>query len=90
MFGSDAPGRACTAARFCLSEENRQYVLASGKWTAFDVSEEVPYASTIGQRVRQVRLVTLTNAKLVGVIFTLDSVEISAMTGPDDLRVHIH
>ena len=72
-----------------LSVENRQFVLASGKWTAFDVSEEMPYASMIGQRVWEARLVMLTNAELVGVVFTLDSAEISAMTGPDDLRVHI-
>jgi hypothetical protein len=73
-----------------LSDENRQFVLTSGKWSAFDASEEMPYAATIGQRIWEVRLVTLTNRKIVGVVFTLDSAEISAMTGPDDLRVHIH
>ena len=30
---------------------NREYVAQSGKWTAFDVSDESPYDALIGARV---------------------------------------
>lgn len=34
-----------------LDEANREFVARSGKWTAFDVSDEAPYDAFIGVRV---------------------------------------
>jgi hypothetical protein len=72
-----------------LSDENRECVVQSGKWTEFDVSEEPPYSSVIGDTVYQVRLITLTDGKLVGVIFSGGKSELAASTGADNLQVTI-
>jgi hypothetical protein len=72
-----------------LSGENREYVEQSGKWAEFDVSEEPPYSSLIGGTVDQVRLITLTDEKLVGIIFSIGSTELRASTGADNLQVTI-
>jgi hypothetical protein len=72
-----------------LSDENREYVERSGKWTEFDVSDESPYSALIGETVYEVRLITETDGKLVGVIISGGSTELAASTGADNLQVTI-
>jgi hypothetical protein len=50
-----------------LSPENKIFVEHSGKWTAFDVSGQLPYSRLIAQQVREVTFAGTSNSKIRGV-----------------------
>jgi hypothetical protein len=70
-----------------LSAENAAFVEKSGKWTAFDVSAEAPYAALIGRAIRHVEFVCDEDEKLIGVEISFETVTIRAIVGADELLV---
>lgn len=72
-----------------LSEENREYVARFGKQTAFDVSDQPPYADLIGQLIVDVRPQSTSPGKLTGVTFVTESHVLHAFVGPDELIVEV-
>jgi hypothetical protein len=51
-----------------LSDENRDFVEKSGKWTAFDVSAEGAFATFIGDVLDTVEPVLAGSGKVTGII----------------------
>jgi hypothetical protein len=51
-----------------LSEENREFVERSGKWTAFDVSTLGPWAKLIGEPLADVEPITNEDGKTTGIL----------------------
>lgn len=71
-----------------LSAENREFVEASGKRTAFDVSELEGYNLLIGQRVENFSLMTRMS-KIVGVRLAIGPATLTAEVGADELLVEL-
>ena len=70
-----------------LSPENAEFVARSGKWTAFDVSSEDPYAQLIGHPIEQVEFVQDEDDTILGVILQCHSTWVLALSANDDLIV---
>lgn len=51
-----------------LSEENKEFVERSGKWTAFDVSTLGPWAKLIGEPLADVEPITNEDGKMTGIL----------------------
>ncbi|MFI6079346.1 hypothetical protein ACIA5C_48390 [Actinoplanes sp. NPDC051343] len=71
-----------------LSAENRKFIEASGKRTAFDVSEFEGYKLLIGQRVENFSLITRMS-KIVGVRLAIGPATLAAEVGADELLVQL-
>lgn len=72
-----------------LSVENREFIEASGKRAAFDVSELEGYKLLIGQRVENFSLMTRMS-KIVGVRLVIGPGALIAEVGADELLVELH
>lgn len=53
-----------------LSPENRQFVMESGKWTAFDMSDMSPYSAFMGKRIERVEAVQNKFGTFAGVVLS--------------------
>jgi hypothetical protein len=73
-----------------LSEENEKFVRESGKWTAFDVSDRLPYRRFVGSQLRSVQPITQQSGKLVGARLVFDVGMISVRVSADELLVDTH
>jgi hypothetical protein len=71
-----------------LSEENRQFVLSSGKWTAYDVSDEDGYRDIVGRSFDSLDLITL-NELIIGVEVSAGSAILKAVVDADELVVSV-
>ena len=73
-----------------LSAENRDYVDRFGKWTAFDVTDESPYATLIGQRVVAVDVRPSRRPDVaIGVVLRLQTAAIVVKVEGDELSVSL-
>jgi hypothetical protein len=72
-----------------LDDVNREYVAKSGKWTAFDVSDESPYADLIGARVEAAAAIAGRDGSSVGVVMNVAGRELRASAGADELLVDV-
>jgi hypothetical protein len=72
-----------------LSSENREFVERSGKWTAFDVSGQPPYAALVGQAVLDVQPILTPGGKITGAAMTTYACTIRVVTGADDVVVTV-
>jgi hypothetical protein len=70
-----------------LTAENAAFVEESGKWTAFDVSDEAPYAALIGRAIGHLESVRDEDEKLTGVEISFETATIRAIVGADELLV---
>ena len=71
-----------------LSPENRDFVARSGKWKAFDVSHESNFGRLIGQRLRDLSLLTRCG-KVIGVELLFESTILRAEVRADELFVDL-
>ena len=69
-----------------LSPENREFVARSGKWTAFDVSGDQNFGRFIGQRIKDLNLLTAWG-KVVGIELVFGSATLKAEVRADELFV---
>lgn len=70
-----------------LSDENRAFVARSGKWTAFDVSNEAPYRLLIGRAIKRIQPRVEPGGKITGARFYTDAGVIQADVVADELFV---
>lgn len=70
-----------------ISDENRAFVRSSGKWTAYDVSEDRGYREMIGHSIRVTNLFTM-NDLIIGLELTAGGVLLRAEVGADELVVN--
>lgn len=72
-----------------LSQENEMYIRQSGKWTAFDVSGEAPYARLIGRAVEGVEPHLSPDGKPIGVTLRAGNGVLRAEVEADELHVDV-
>lgn len=72
-----------------LEETNRQYVRDVGKWTAFDVSNDEPYAPLHGSTVTALEPITSTGRVVVGVEIQTTGGRLRARMNADELWVQV-
>jgi hypothetical protein len=73
-----------------LSEDNKRFVLESGKWTAFDVSDRPPYSRFIGSELRSVQPITQPSGKVVGARLVFATGTISVRVSADEFLVDVN
>jgi hypothetical protein len=72
-----------------MDEVNREYVAQSGKWTAFDVSDEPPYDAIVGARVDAIEPMPGRDGYPIGVTLQAGGFEVKATVGADELIVEV-
>jgi hypothetical protein len=72
-----------------LSVENREFVERSGKWTAFDVSEQVPYSHLIAEQVSEVIPVRTLDNKIKGATIKTAHCAIHVEIEADEVSVDV-
>jgi len=72
-----------------LTEDNRRFISKSGKWTAFDVTEEELFSRLIEQTILQVLLVTTMEGKITGVMFQSSGGRLHAQVEGDELALSV-
>lgn len=72
-----------------LSNDNREFVEQSGKWTAFDVSAQEPYLRLVGEPIQQVVPVRTPENKISGVALTTPAATLRVETQGDQVTVDI-
>jgi hypothetical protein len=97
VFDAAPDGEALSAERSTwtdyfaepLSPDNREYVERSGKWTAFDVSEQLPYSHLIAERLEEVIPVETPEGKLIGATIKTGHCALHVEVESDELFVDI-
>jgi hypothetical protein len=72
-----------------LSEENREFVARSGKWTSFDVTHELPYSKIVGETIKCAEPVKTPDGKVIGVAIKTDASTLRVEIEADDVVVDI-
>jgi hypothetical protein len=72
-----------------LSKDNEDFVARSGKWTAFDVSDEVGFIAIVGTAARQVMEVRNPEGVVLGLELTFPKAVLRAEVAADALFVDI-
>jgi hypothetical protein len=72
-----------------LSDENREFVARSGKWTAFDVSTEPGYDALVGTAVQEVCELRASSGILSGMVIVAESGVLRAKVDADELFVDV-
>jgi hypothetical protein len=72
-----------------LSIENRRFVEQSGKWAAFDVSDQEPYSRFIKERVGQVIPIRTVENKIKGVTLATAQCSFRVEIEADEVSVDI-
>lgn len=94
--GSDGEALAVSTERWIdpfvppLSAENQRYVEASGKWTAFDVSDQEPWAALVGATVDSVEPILTSRDKLIGASIRVGAAVLRAKVEADELSVDVN
>lgn len=94
--GSDGEALAVSTRRWIdpfappLSPENQRYVETSGKWTAFDVSDQEPYAALVGATVDSVEPILTSRGKLIGASIRAGATVLRAKVEADELSVDVN
>lgn len=93
--GPDGEALAVSAGRWVdhfappLSPENERYVEASGKWTAFDVSDQAPYSDLVGVIVEYVEPHLNPEGKLIGATIHAGTSVVRAEVAGDEIAVDV-
>jgi hypothetical protein len=72
-----------------LSLENRAFVERSGKWTAFDVSNDPLYRELVGQAVSSVEPLLTQTGKVKGATLFTSGGALRSEVEADDLKVDV-
>jgi hypothetical protein len=72
-----------------MTPENRQFVQASGKWSAVDVRHESPYVDLVGERLTCVTPISVEQDDVIGAIMTIGKHEVRAEVEADNLVVNV-
>jgi hypothetical protein len=70
-----------------ISQENRDYIAKSGKWTSFDVSRDLGYADLVGAVIEAVDPVLTPSGKMVGLVMRTSGGHIRADVEADDIFI---
>jgi hypothetical protein len=93
--GPDGEALAISTARWVdpfeppLSPENEQYVEASGRWTAFDVSGQAPYSALVGVALDGVEPHVNPGGKLIGATMRAGTTVVRAEVEGDEISVDV-
>ncbi|WP_431874717.1 hypothetical protein [Amycolatopsis sacchari] len=69
--------------------ENREFIEASGKWTAFDVSAAPPFSGLIGQRIHDTTPIKNPEERVVGVVIRFTGAGLRVEAVADELWVDV-
>jgi hypothetical protein len=72
-----------------LSVENRKFVERSGKWTAFGVSEQLPYSHLVAEQVGEVIPVKTLDNKIKGATIKTAHCAIHVEIEADEVSVDV-
>lgn len=72
-----------------LSPENREFIERSGKWTAFDVSQDMPYSKAIGQMVEDIITIKTPDNKVTGATFMMSTCVVQVQIEADEVSVDV-
>jgi hypothetical protein len=72
-----------------VSESDRAYLDRYGRWSAFDVTDQLPYSSLVGQRVRQAVPQLNDLLELTGLVLRTDGANLDLQLWAGELRAFV-